>query len=341
MVMLPSLPDVAGGWVSDSLIERRLDELLPASVEHISECVTTIDLEKQCITTQSQTRPYDHLLIAGGSTADFHGFNDHMAAIHRLDSLESACRIRDAFPPYLSKAASPHVVVAGGGYTGMELAAALKFRSKVAGKRCAVTIVEPSNQVLPFLEPKPHKRVIDFLEASGIELQLGKRVTGFDGGTVSIGERAIHDAFFCWAAGSKMPIADIQGAVTQLRDGRLEVRPDLSLPNYPMVFVAGDCAAVKDGENYLRKAINFAWYEGARAGKNIVAQIQAKRTRPFHPFDLGWIIPLHVESVGRVFGCIPVYGKLGLRMHYAMCGFRNFSAENFLGFLKIALRLFK
>jgi hypothetical protein len=43
--------------------------------------------------------------------------------------------------------------------------------------------------------------------------------------------------------------------------------------------------------------------------------------------------------VGRVFGRIRVGGKLGLRMHYAMCGFRHFGSPEPREFYRATLAL--
>jgi NADH dehydrogenase len=339
-VMLPALPDLAGDWVPEKILIRPLNELLPRNVQHIREAVTSIDLDEKNVKAGESIYSFDHLLIAAGSKTDFHGFDQHLDAVHQLDSLGSALRIRDEFKTYLSACSDPHLVIAGGGYTGLELATSLRFRSIADGKPCRVTVVDPSEKILSFLSPVEHRRVTTFLETSGINFLPGSHVTDFDGETVSVGETRLSDVFFCWAGGSKIAIPEISGEVTQLKDGRLKVQPDLSLPNYPDVFAAGDSAAVEHGGQPLRKAINFAYYGGLHAGKNIVARIQNKPTKPFKPVDLGWIIPLHGQSTGKLFSTLTVHGRLGLRMHYFMCGLRNYSIANFIGFTKMSFKLF-
>lgn len=339
-VMIPALPDLAGGWIPEKMISRPLRELLPRNVEHVQAAVTAIDLDRRILTAGGRHVPFDHLLICGGSVTNFHGFDQHIESVYRLDSLESALRIRDDFQTYLRRTDTPHLVIAGGGYTGLELAASLRFRSMADRNPCRVTVADPSDKILPFLSPAEHRRITRFLEESGIDVLHNTKATGFDGRTVQLGDRKIHDAFFCWAAGSKRSIPDITGQFEQLPDGRLKVNPDLSLPGYPDVFAAGDSAAVIPADAPLRKAVNFAIYEGTRAGKNIAARMHGRSTRPFRPLDLGWIIPLHAQSTGKLFARLPIHGRPGLRVHYLMCGARNFSIANALGFTKISLRLF-
>ena len=339
-VMLPALPDLAGDWVPEEILTRPLKELLPRNVRHIRERVTSIDLDEKTVSTGDSVFPFDHLLIASGSITDFHGFDQHLDAVHRLDSLESALRIRDEFNAYLADCAHPHLVIAGGGYTGLELAASLRFRSIANGTPCRVTIADPSEQILSFLPEAERNRMTTFLAQIGIEVLNKCNVTAFDGHNVSLGEMNFKQVFFCWAGGSKLSIPDIKGSVTQQRDGRLVVRPDLSLPDYPDVFAAGDSAAILQNGQPIRKAINFAYYGGLRAGKNIACRLNNRPTRTFRPIDLGWVIPLHQESTGKMLSTLPLRGQPGLRLHYFMCGLRNYSVANFIGFTKMSLKLF-
>lgn len=341
-VMLPALPDLAGDWVPEKILTCPLQELLPHNVQHIRKAVTSVDLDQKTVTSDDgAVYSFTHLLIAAGSVADFHGFDRHLDAVHRLDSLESALRIRDEFKAYLADCTDPHLVIAGGGYTGLELAAALRFRSIADGRPCRVTVIDPAEQILSFLSETERKRMTAFLEQIGIQVLNESKITAFDGENVDVGDRTLERVFFCWAGGSKLAIPEIRGSVEQLRDGRLTVRPDLSLPDYPDVFAAGDSAAILQNGQPIRKAVNFAWYGGRRAAKNIAARIRGRETKPFKPVDLGWVIPLHKESTGKMLSIFPLRGRPGLRLHYFMCGLRNFSVANFIGFTKISLKLFR
>jgi NADH dehydrogenase len=340
-VMLPALPDLAGGWIDERFLFQSLETLLPETIWHMRKTVQSIDLDHKILVADGETVGFERLLIASGSVTDFHGFDQHREKIYHLDSLESALRIRDSFAEYLQRTALPNLVVAGGGYTGLELATSLFFRAKAEGKPCRVTLVDPGNVLLPFLPEKKRRRIQRLLDACGAEVLHGTRVTGFDGTDVTAENRVFEQAFFCWAGGSMFSIPTLTGTVDRLRDGRLKVNPDLSLPGYPDIFAAGDAAAVEWNLVVLRKAINFAWYAGKCAAKNMIRRDRGRKTKPFRPVDAGWVIPLHADSVGQLFGQLWIGGKTGLRLHYFMCGFRNTCFANFAGFVRIATKLFK
>ena len=335
--MLPALPDLAGGWVPERIVQRPFAEILPANVEHWQAAVSAIDLEAGTVQAGSQSIAYEQLLIAPGSVPNFYDSPFPREKLHALGSLDDARRIRREFEEYLHRAATPHLLVAGTGYTGLELAMSLYFRAQAAGKRCGVAIVDPSPILLPSLPDKQRRYVLDFLVAQGADVRLGVAVESFDGRDAVAGGTTYADVYFCWAAGSKLAVPEIKGRVERLRDGRLNVAPDLSLPNYPDVFAAGDAAAIARNGQPLRKAVNFAYYGGRRAGQNLLRRRQGRATRPFRPVDLGWVVPFHETSIGRLPGGLWIRGRLGVRLHHLMCGVRNYSFANFAGCLRLAL----
>jgi NADH:ubiquinone reductase (H+-translocating) len=335
--MLPALPDLAGGWIHERLVQRPLADLLPPGVRHLQHAVTLIDLDAGNLTADGEIISFNHLLIAAGSTTNFYDSPFPRDHLYPLATLDDALRIRTDFSAYLQTSPAPHLLVAGTGYTGLELALSLFFRAKAEGKPCRLTIADPTPVLLPSLPEKERNYVLKFLHSHGADVRLGTAVEAFDGRNAVVGGQPLENVFFCWAAGSKLAIPEIQGRVERLRDGRLKVAPDLSLPGYPHVFAAGDAAAIEHNGVPLRKAVNFAYYGGRHAGRNLARRRRNHPTRPFLPVDLGWIVPFHATSIGRLPGNLWVRGSLGVRLHHLMCGLRNYSFSNFAGCLRLAL----
>ena len=209
--MLPSLPDVAGGWMAERFVQAPLATKLPPNVTHIPLAVSAINLDADTIVAGGKVISFGHLLIAAGSVPDFKHVDFPRDRIYSLGSLSDALRIRQDFSAYLRETAHPHVLVAGSGYTGLELAMSLFFRAKAAGKSCAVTIVDPTPILLPSLPDKQRQYVLDFLVAQGAEVRLGVAVEAFDGRNAVAGGRTYENVFFCWAAGSAFAVPEVTG----------------------------------------------------------------------------------------------------------------------------------
>jgi NADH dehydrogenase len=116
-----------------------------------------------------------------------------------------------------------------------------------------------------------------------VEVQLGAKVVGVDGTGIDVqdgqGPRRIESVCKVWAAGvSASPlgrqIAEQSGAELD-RVRRIKVRPDLSLPGHPEVFVVGDMFALDDLPGVAQVAIQGGRYVAVQlnarlAGKPIV-----------------------------------------------------------------------
>jgi NADH:ubiquinone reductase (H+-translocating) len=82
------------------------------------------------------------------------------------------------------------------------------------------------------------------------------------------------------------------------------VAPDLSLPDYPEVFVAGDLAALngKDGRQ-LPGVAQVAMQQGRTAARNIVRRLDGEPGEPFRYKDLG-----NMATIGRNHAIADIHG---------------------------------
>ncbi len=331
--MVPVLPDFAAGLIAERYVCAPLEPLLPAGVKFHREAVTQVDLGARRVTTARATHSYDYLILALGSVAAASAAGSGKEKAYPLTTYDDAVRLREAFRAYLHERLRPHVVISGAGYTGIELAAALRISARLAGKACRITLLERGPALLPFLNERQRLRVGRSLQRQHIESRTGCTIVSCDAPWVawSTGER-VRDVFLCRTEGTEAPVLPSGLDLDPFPDGRLPVTPGLSLSSYPDVYAAGDAAAFRCPNGCLRKAVNFAIYTGSRAGANIARCLAGRRPRAFHPVDLGWVIPLGDDSVGRALGGVPLQGRMGLGLHYFMCGVRNYSVRNLLFF---------
>lgn len=337
--MIPGLPDVAGGRYPDYYLKGGIHGQIDETVLFHQERVHAIELCRKNVVTGRASYAYDSLVFAAGSVTDFHGFNQHLESLHKLDFLEDAADMRRRFRDYVRVADAPVAVIVGGGYTGMELACNLQRLGRGRDKTARICLVEMKDEIVPFMPVNVREYMRRHAERSGIELITGESILEFDGRNVRLSDgRRIDDAFVCWTAGTRRAVERVEGRHRELKDGRMIVDSFLRIPQHPEVFVAGDAAAMRFRGRYLRKAVNFSIGSGRQAGRNAAALLCHRPQERYRPRDLGWVIPFCHVGVGRLFNRYPMHGKWPLAAYFFMCGLRNYNTVNRLFFWKQSLQ---
>ncbi|MDD2534691.1 MAG: FAD-dependent oxidoreductase [Eubacteriales bacterium] len=335
--MLPSLPDVAGRRVEPDRVKEAITSQLPKRVRFIKEAVEYVDFSTRTIQMGDTELVYDQLIFAPGSRANFYNHSAQFQKNLKLDNLDDAIMIRDSFARALFNVEHLNVVISGGGFTGMEVASNLYRYAGFLERSCSIYVVDRNRTILPALGDKRSNYIMEQMSRLGFQFILDTEVSDYADQTVVLntGEK-IHDAFFVWCSGVKLAIP-ARGHQQQIRDDRIIVDSFLRIPEHPEVFVAGDAAAVKAGDTYLRRAVNFAAMSGKIAARNAVAALQGKNLKRFKPIDLGWVIPLYTTSVGEAFG-MKTQGRIGIPLHYLMCGIKNYNAKNISSYAGYAIK---
>lgn len=339
--MLPALPDVLSGRVPRQEITRPLKDIFDDRVTCVEDESAVIDLPNRTVHGTSGEYSYDYLIIATGSKPNFFGFTPEGGTLHTLDSFPAAERLREALTEAVA-AESPHpFIIVGGGYTGLETAACVRHGYEGYNESLPVIVLEKQDDILPMVSARERTKVRAYLESIDVELRTGTSLERLTDDRAILSDGSEHaNPVVCWTAGMQGSSGDKAGDQHVTRDKRFKTNEFLQIEDHPEVYVAGDDAALSDGNTVLRRAVNFAFYSGRRAGRNCAAQIRGRRQRPFRPADLGWVIPLGDISLGRLFGAIPIgTGSLGLRIHYAMSAFRHFGVQQAREFVKTALVL--
>ncbi|VWX62129.1 NADH dehydrogenase [Burkholderiales bacterium 8X] len=223
--------------------------------------------------------PYDHLIVAAGSTHSYFGndaWSRHAPGLKTLaDAFEIRRRILLSFEsaeletdPARRRALLTFAVI-GAGPTGVEMAGTLaeiarhtlqgEFR-RIDPSSAAVLLIEGGPRVLQAMPESLSGRAMEQLEKLGVQVRLNARVTAIDASGIDVQSpgSAAADAStvaasgridchcVIWAAGvAASPLgrllAQATGAETD-RAGRVKVQPDLSLPGHPEISVVGDLA---------------------------------------------------------------------------------------------------
>jgi NADH dehydrogenase len=334
--MLPSLPDLAGGRIRKEYLMGSIRHLIPKNVRLAVETIQEIDLEKNTVTTDRQNYPYDSLMIAGGARTNFYGFNQNLDQIRILESIENAEKIRTDILQKVSDGSLKEIVIAGAGFTGLELGASLHDLLK-DHPEVRISFVEKTETVISPQNPRMSQHVRESFDKMGIRFYMKESIKSYDQGTITLESgREFKDAMLIWCCGLMRSI-NIKGKIETTPNGRILVDEYLRVRGYKNVFAGGDAAAFSFRDKILRMSVNYAEMMGKLAGKNIRRLIKNQLPDDFNPIDPGWVLPIYFTSTGYAAG-LKVGGKIGMILHYLISGMKNYSLKNFLAYLGYAIR---
>jgi NADH dehydrogenase len=334
-VFRPLLPDIVGRGLPPAALATPYAPLAARwGFTHRRARVVTVEQEAGRILCDDGARlDFDVLIVATGAPASFFGRDDLRPLAIALDSIEEAMLLAEA----VRSRPEQRFVVAGGGYTGVEIATHLRVAQRRAGGGGEVVIVESAPTLCHGL-PEPFRRYLGRrLEEIGIRLITGARVTAADGEGITLKDGArLAPARLVWSAGVAVGEPARSLGTERTAQGRVKVNDRLQAAGN--IFVAGDAAAVTAGRGVLRMAVPFAIGQGHAAAHNALRLLRGRALRPYRPCDPGYVVPLaQGRGCGMVLG-VPLYGCLTVALHLAMCAYRSGTAANRLTVLRHALR---
>ena len=291
-----------------------LQEVLEAiDVVYVQGSAETIDTRSRAVeivTPKGERKrlSYDRLVLATGSRLfrpNVPGLAEHGFSVDQLDDAIALDRHLHGLADRPAKNGRDTVVVAGGGFTGIEAATGMPERLRAIfgnNARPRIVIVDRNSAIAPDMGAGPRPLIEDALRKLGVETRLGAGVAALDesGVTLSDGER-IESETVIWAAGFRA--APLTAQVPAERDsfGRLLVDRDLRVPSVPGVFATGDAAraACDDLGNYALMSCQHATRMGAFAGNNAAAELLGVPTRPYH--QKAYVTCLDLGEAGAIF----------------------------------------
>ncbi|WP_321922098.1 NAD(P)/FAD-dependent oxidoreductase [Paraburkholderia guartelaensis] len=273
-----------------------LTEIFEATgVKFIQGTVERIHVERRVVDLisvdgQSSTLAYDRLVLATGSRLfrpSIPGLADHTFSVDQTDeAVELEAHIRSLASQPDSPARNT-VVVAGGGFTGIETAAEMPARLRAAlGEQAnvKVIIVERNDAIGPDLGAGPRPVIEEALGSLGVTWKLGSGVASVDAGgvTTTDGQR-IESNTVIWTAGLRASTltAQIPGRLDSI--GRLHVDRNLAVEGVPGVYATGDVAraATDDEGNHTMMSCQHAMNLGRSAGHNAAADLLGVALIPY------------------------------------------------------------
>jgi NADH:quinone reductase (non-electrogenic) len=333
----PLLYQVATGSLSPGEIAAPLRSVLSNQKNTSVLLGDAVDLDpvaKRVMLRDGAQVGYNSLIVATGSQSTYFGNDQWAPWAPALKTVEDATEIRHkillAFEA-AERSSDPEqrkvwltFVIVGAGATGVELAGTLgeianhtlkhEFRS-IRPEDARIIVIDRGTRVLPTFPEDLSRKAEKQLLKLGARVRTGLTVTRVDqDGVTLMTESGKEDHIPChttiWAAGVAISdfgrqLAKRTGAETN-RSGQIKVAGDLTIPDYPDIFVVGDLAAVlgPDGKP-LPGVAQVAMQGGAYAATIIMHRAKGDKTppKPFHYFNKGDLAVIgRAAAVANIFG---------------------------------------
>jgi NADH dehydrogenase len=301
------------------------------------------------IITRNHTYSYDFLILATGSELSYFDHDHWKNYAPGLKNIEDATFLRSKILHAFEMAESINsnkeiakfmkFVVIGGGPTGVEIAGAIAELSKkvlskefsnIDTKTAQIILLEAGSSVLPTASFKLSVYAKDSLEKLGVEVRCNTFVHNISESFIETNKEIIEAETIIWCAGIKVSSIGNWINIKTDKIGRGFVNDDLSVPEYPNIFVIGDACHIKDKNGKpLPGLAPVAKQEGRFVASIIKNKILNNKTKiKFCYKNRGYLATIGRSKAIVDFGWFALKGKIGwifwsLIHIYFLIGFRN------------------
>lgn len=259
---------------------------------------------------------YDYLVLATGATTNFFGVENFKKYGIPMKAVSESVYLRNTLLLNFEKAVTIrdqeqlkrllHVVVVGGGPTGVEICGALAEMRKfilpkdypdLDFKLMQITLIESNAHLLNGMREESGRKAKAYLENMGIHVMVGHTVTGYDGKEIVLDSGDILPSeTLIWAAGvlGQHPEGISEKAVA--RGNRILVNQFHQVDGFDNIFAIGDISLMKT-EKYRQghpQVAQVALQQAANLTHNLIRLQKGKEPLPFEYKDKG-----SMATIGR------------------------------------------
>ncbi|MBI3402137.1 MAG: NAD(P)/FAD-dependent oxidoreductase [Acidobacteria bacterium] len=322
LLFTPMLPEVASGSLEAKHIISPIRAFFRKAQFHNSE-VERIDLNshrvftRHCLACGQHDLRFDHLVLALGSTTNFHGLPgvaQHAIAMKSLsDAMVLRNRIIDRFE-HANMESDPNMrkvlltfVVAGGGFAGTETVAELRdfaytaraYYPNIRPDEVQVVLVHHGTRIMPEISEDLADYALRRLRRKGVEVRLQTGVKSAGAGWVELTtNEKIRARTLVWSAGTSP--SPLLAALPCLRNkrGQVIVNEFLEVPDHPGIWALGDCAEIPNAQSGRPHppTAQHAVRQGKIVARNIHAELRGGRKKAFAFTPIGVLASLGRRS---------------------------------------------
>ena len=303
---------------------------------------------KHVLLEDGDTLAYDTLVLATGVRHAYFGHDEWEPFAPGLKTLEDATTLRRRILVAFERAeretdpekraALLTFVIIGAGPTGVELAGTISelardtlppdFRN-IDTHKTRVVLIEAGPRVLAGFPDDLSAYAQRSLEEVGVEVILNQPVTECSADGVVFGGKPLQARTLIWAAGVRASRAAEWLHAPADRAGRLQVEPDLTVPDHPDIFAIGDTIMIADTKgNPVPGIAPAAKQQGRYVAASIKARLAGQTTAPFRYSHAGSLAQIGKRKAVIDFGTIKLRGTIawwiwGIAHIYFLIGLRN------------------
>ena len=327
VLFTPMLHEIAASDLDITTIVNPIRKMVKRT-QFIAADVEKIDIEKKRVTIvhgfdrHSHVLTCDHLVLALGSVPNFHGMANLERYAFTMKSLEDAISLRNRMIAHLEEAdtecaASSReslltMVVAGGGFAGVEtvaglydfLRSAIRSYSNLDASMLRVVLIHSGEHLLPELGPDLGRYTEKELRKRGIEVRTKSKLGAITSTGITLDDGTfISTGFVVWTAGNTTS-PQIAALPIVKAGGHVPVNEMLQVSTHPGVWSLGDCALVPDqAGGFHPPTAQHALRQAKTLALNIAASL---RNQPLKAFSFRTIGQL--AAIGRRTGVAKILG---------------------------------
>jgi len=297
-------------------------------VRFVQSEITEINILAKEVRLIDERLAFDYLILAIGVEPDFHNIPGLRENALPFKTFLDSIRLRDQLSIVAVAEATPHILIGGGGATGVELAGELKMRLPGA----KVTIIESGDSILKTFDETMIARAKKRLEKLGVDYLENAQIISADPSAITIkmtktnDRRPIPYDLIIWSGGNRgaavvEPLPVSKDRSQPLVEPGLNCIPagvDLSVTDN--VYGVGDVACFLDPKTGRRApaVARAAIIQADLAAKNIISEILSyeglseRRKSYFYKIaDYPYVLPIGGKFAIAKIGPIHLGGFLG------------------------------
>jgi NADH dehydrogenase len=291
--------------------------------------VKNIHPEENFIETSIGNVDFDYLVLAQGAETNYFNNQSLQQNSFSMKSVAEALYLRNTLLQNFEQAlisnskndieALLHIVIVGGGPTGVELAGAIaemknnilpKDYPELDFKQMNIVLIEASSRLLSGMSEQSGKKAQQYLEALGVKVQMNTSVNNYDGNSARLSNgTTLYSRCLVWAAGVKGMALKGLPASSVLPNNRITVDAFNRIPGTANAFAIGDVALMQ-GEEAPKghpQVAPVAIQQAALLAKNLKNIVSQKKLKAFYYHDKG-----SMATVGRNLAVVEM-GKLKIK----------------------------